>query len=63
MNYIELYEQEKRRADLLQYDLDAVDLFHASELERIAVQHQLDLMAKSAHIAILEQKLRLKEVN
>jgi len=48
MNYKELYEQEKKRADLLQYDLDRADESHFDELFEL---HQLiyQLKLKTLH--------------
>lgn len=46
-NYKQLYEQEKKRADLLQADLDIVDELHYDECEKL-------------HMIISELKLRLK---
>lgn len=52
INYKELYEQEKQRADLLQDDLNSVDILHYDECASLR-----------AEIALLKQQLKMKGVN
>ena len=52
INYKPLYESEKLRADLLMEELDEVDLMHYEETAQLRTE-----------IALLKQKLRMKEVN
>ena len=47
-----MYEYEKKRADLLQADLDIVDELHYNEC-----------VALQAEIALLKQQLKIKKVN
>lgn len=47
---LSMYDSEKRRADLLQDDLNSVDILHYDECERLR-----------AEIALLKQELKRKK--